>query len=65
LKGGGLAAVTPLHVDATIWIAVNVTAVIRIIIILLLLMGKVLLVPRFLTKPDGRKVNRKCDRKRM
>jgi hypothetical protein len=47
--GGGLAAVTPVHVDATIWIAVYG---IRIIIILLLV-GKVLLVPRFLTKPDG------------
>jgi hypothetical protein len=48
--GGGLAAVTPVHVDATIWIAVNA---IRIIVIILLFVGKGLLVPRFLTKPDG------------
>jgi hypothetical protein len=43
--------------DATIWIAVYVTAAIRIIIILLLV-GEGLLVPRFLTKPDG--VTKEC-----
>jgi hypothetical protein len=46
--GGGLAAVTPVHVDATIWIAVY-----GIRIIILLFVGEGLLVPRFLTKPDG------------
>jgi hypothetical protein len=52
--GGGLAAVPPVHVDTTIRIAVNVTDAIRIIVIILLLVGKGLLVPRFLTKPERR-----------